>query len=97
MKIKTIIASKVAALDSDVRTGGGTDATDALQAALESESLLVVPKLAGLHPADQIPDVVLTGKWSQVKTLTEQTNGSKISLRADGKFPTVPAGIYKMD
>jgi len=35
MKIKTIIASEVAALDSDVRTGGGTDATEALQAALD--------------------------------------------------------------
>ena len=35
MKIKTIIASQVAALDSDVRTGGGTDATEALQAALD--------------------------------------------------------------
>lgn len=35
MKIKTIIASEVAALDSDVRTGGGTDATAALQAALD--------------------------------------------------------------
>lgn len=35
MKIKTIIASEVAALDSDVRTGGGTDVTEALQAALD--------------------------------------------------------------
>ena len=35
MKIKTIIASEVAALDSDVRTGGGTDVTAALQAALD--------------------------------------------------------------
>ncbi len=35
MKIKTIIASEVATLDSDVRTGGGTDATDALQASLD--------------------------------------------------------------
>ena len=35
MKIKTIIASEVAALDSNVRTGGGTDATAALQAALD--------------------------------------------------------------
>ena len=35
MKIKTIIASEIAPLDSDVRTGGGTDATAALQAALD--------------------------------------------------------------
>lgn len=35
MKIKTIIASEIAALDSNVFTGGGTDDTAALQAALD--------------------------------------------------------------
>jgi hypothetical protein len=35
MKIKRIIASEIATLDSDVRTGGGTDVTAALQAALD--------------------------------------------------------------
>jgi|GEM_PF-4410639 len=65
-------------------------------AVLESESLLVVPQICGCHPADKVPDVVLTGKWSKVTTLTEQTDGTKIGIGADGKFPTVPAGIYKM-
>ena len=66
-------------------------------AVLESELLLVVPQIAGCHPADRVPDVALTGKWSKVKTLTEQTDGTKISIRADGKFPAVPAGIYEME
>jgi len=35
MRIKTIVASEIAVLDSDVFTGGGTDDTDALQAALD--------------------------------------------------------------
>lgn len=35
MKIKTIIASQVATLDSNVYTGGGTDVTKELQAALD--------------------------------------------------------------
>ena len=35
MKIKTILASEIAALDSDVLTGGGTDDTEALQKALD--------------------------------------------------------------
>ena len=65
-------------------------------AVLEAESLLVVPKICGCHPADKIPDVVLTGTWSTVTTLTEQTDGTTIGIRADGKFPAVPAGIYKM-
>jgi len=34
-RIKTIIASEIAPLDSNVHTGGGTDVTDALQAALD--------------------------------------------------------------
>lgn len=35
MKIKRILASEIAALDSDVLVGGGTDDTDVLQAALD--------------------------------------------------------------
>ena len=35
MKIKTIVASEIAALDSDVLTGGGTDDTAVLQRALD--------------------------------------------------------------
>ena len=40
MKIRIIPASEVAALGRDVRTGGGTVATEALQAALD-EALAV--------------------------------------------------------
>jgi hypothetical protein len=36
MKIKTIVASEIATLDSDVLLGGGTDDTAALQAALDT-------------------------------------------------------------
>lgn len=36
MKVKKILASEIAALDSDVLTGGGTDDTAALQAALDT-------------------------------------------------------------
>lgn len=39
MRIKTILASEIAALDSNVYTGGGTDDTVALQAALDEAAV----------------------------------------------------------
>jgi hypothetical protein len=63
---------------------------------LESQNLLVVPRLQGCNDSKLYPKFTLPAPWDKVSTLTETTDGSIVKRAKDKAFHDVPPGIYRM-